>query len=857
MKTLRTSTGKFVSLAAIAAGAVVLILRCANPVDEPPLKWLSRIECPLTNDSFHIAKRLPELMTQFNDTIVRYWYNSSRLPWYRPTDLWASNHARYLAFYTFTDTVTHTITWEKNHVYEWTKKDNVWQWDDRGEVIDILMGGYDSANKGIFYTDSTGPDTLFLDYVKGDTVVMSIPRVDSICYSVTQDSMKTKYFHPTIGSMTIGSTEPAMRDSLKRRTTLLLPAGSVDTTVKVWFRGVQLIVPDASSPPCSVTVRNLSAATVYNCTATVLLQHVDSSSVRSFGTIGPFGSATRTFPIVYDSAGGIYGRGITDTVMVRVQDSATSAPATITVEVNLNGLLATEVTVFSHYITFSKSFINPYELTDTLECHYIDILDGFFIYAIANSTDLWLNVNVSQLHLWRASWCAKPGVSKPPLEKYQDMAGLPRVPDSADNYMGRNVTTLRVGPYGATIDSTLSNTNVNLSEDRLFPEWIYDSMETKPFKMKSVAPVEYMISPYPEISDRTVNIKGTDSLLFTIRAPRFKFKQMLATVRQVYRRSGDMATIEMPFPFSRESKQSLRANFTLKQVLNDLYFTAILPDSNFAQPTRAYLDTLGIDYTLYSPDDPLITAGASTKFVNVINNKCFRTETNITDIMNLWPDSLCIMENIYVPVGTRVMAVNDLRNPLDTDYNKYMGRMYISARTNARTNMVFGWEVGPDTVKLELGYGTFKVNDVMKYFNRMENSMASIDMNVFNHTNLYMNLYGLAGSPSNMDSLQNMPSDTVRQLIRDTASAHQRGYISLLGPRGIRIPARNGTASNRVVLSKWQINEMLKDTSCGWRWEAEFLPMAADTLADTDYVFIQSWIHLEGVNNMDSLLIWH
>ena len=30
--------------------------------------------------------------------------------------------------------------------------------------------------------------------------------------------------------------------------------------------------------------------------------------------------------------------------------------------------------------------------------------------------------------------------------------------------------------------------------------------------------------------------------------------------------------------------------------------------------------------------------------------------------------------------------------------------------------------------------------------------------------------------------------------------------------------------------------------------------MAADTLRDTDYVYIQSYVHMEGVNNMDSLL---
>jgi hypothetical protein len=52
------------------------------------------------------------------------------------------------------------------------------------------------------------------------------------------------------------------------------------------------------------------------------------------------------------------------------------------------------------------------------------------------------------------------------------------------------------------------------------------------------------------------------------------------------------------------------------------------------------------------------------------------------------------------------------------------------------------------------------------------------------------------------------------------------------------------------------MDTMLTDTICGWRWEASFIPMAADTLNDTDFVFIQSWVHVQGVNNMDSLLTW-
>jgi hypothetical protein len=844
VKTHRTSIGKFVSLAAIAAGAVVLILMCANPVDQPPLKWLSRIEVPITNDSFHLARKLPDLMSNFNDTIVKFWYRVDSLPWYRSTDIAPvrpSNHARYFA----TKTVTYTYAseiWEQNHVYEWLQKSGVWQWDDLGEVIDILKGGYDSANTGIYYTGD--PEDLLLETVRGDTVVMSIPRVDSISYAVKQDSIKDKYYHPTFGLITI-SNAPLIIDTLPPAGSPPLPAGPFPPTAfNLSLHGVDVIIFDTSSPAMPITVRNLTGATINNIDITIF------DSVRST-SLGPYGSAVLSFPVVgYDAGlGHQAGKGITGGVLgVQVRYNNADDTARIALEMNCNGLVASEVTVQDSLLSFSKTFINDYDLTDTLDVKYIDVQYGFFRYYLTNYTQLELKVMAEQMHLWITPACEQKGVDSIP----DIAAAFPTYDDSfVRNYYLGMLTTAGAEPH-ILPDSTFRIITQNLSGTRLFPLW----NPSLGVSGKSVSRVKYTISNVTPHGNM-VNVKSTDSLLFVIQSPYFHFKEMTAVVTQEYRRGGDTAKVEMPFPFSSESKQSLRNNFRLKQVLADIFFVPRLPDSQLPQqPRMAFLEHLGIEYKLFTPDDPYTgRVDTSTTFDSVINKKRFRLQSNITGIMNQWPDSMYITEQITVPVGTHILAVNEQAST-DPDYDLYMGRMNIGALTNVRTNMLFGWSVGPDTAKLDLGYGTFNLNGSMKYFNRMENSMASVNMKVFNNTNLYMNLYGLVGSRRLMDTLRKMPSDTVRKLVKNATLAQQRGYIDLLGSLGIRIPPRRDTASSRVVLQKWQIDTMLNSDSCGWRWEAEFLPMNADTLRDTDYVFIQSWVHLEGVNNMDSLLIW-
>jgi hypothetical protein len=855
MKTLLTSKGKLVLLLSAAAGAAVLILRCANPLDQPPFKWRSKIEVPMTNDSFHIAQKLPDLISSFNDTVVQYWYYEDSIPRYPG---YPFTHPRYFSTVWASDTVdtvTHLVVmWKKDHLY---KSEGYNKWKDLGEVnADVLMGGYDSANLGITY-DINDPDYLITEIDKGDTVILSLRQRDSISYRVTQDSMKTKYFQPSLGPITIGSpdlyTPQTINDSaLKKSDTLPLVSALVDTTFNLPFPGITLVAIDPISPPCTVTVRNLSStATVYNCTLTVF------DSVRSFGTLGPGASATRTFPVVSNSGIGV---AFGNTIPIRVrQDSASSVSPgdQMAVRVNIVGLIASEVTASNHFITFSKPFINPYVLTDTLETHNIDILDGFFVYAIDNQSALPLQVDVHQLNLWQRDYCM---THVPPLERYTDFVGLPPGdPDTVNRYMGRNVAHLTVGPYSATVDCTLMHTNVNLSEDRLFGVYQYLAPGiTNDTGWQSTALVEYLVYPVAESGERTVNVKMTDQLTFTIKAPDFKFRQMLATVKIAYHRAGDTAKVKVPFPFNEDSKDSLRGKLRLKQVVSDLFFSARLPDSGNGQPDQAYIDTLKVGYTLFNPENPFTPPTTSfPTFTHVVNKKHFRDVTDITSIINDWPDSMYIAEQITVPVGTEVLAVNDLQNPRDSEYIKYkfMGRMNIAGITTQRTNIMLGWDV-VDTAKLDLGVGTFKVSKDLKYFDRMEDVKASLTMRMLNRTNLYMRLYTLVAPGPRIRLLKNMSFDSVLTLARDSGLAHQHGYMCLLGQKGISIPARGARDTSFIELKPWQIDSMFKYDSCAWRWEANFLPMPADTLRDTDLVYIQSWVHMEGINNMDSLLTW-
>jgi hypothetical protein len=508
---------------------------------------------------------------------------------------------------------------------------------------------------------AANPHTALSKTVTADTVVSSLLCQDSISYMIRQDSLTTKILHAVIGPVTISNAPAPVLG-----TALPFPSSSLDDTVAIPLSWIYRVVFDTTSPPLSVKVRNTSAATVSGLTIKIF------DSVRSLATLGPNDSAILLFPVVgWDAVSGQkVGKAIDDSGAVggslpgvqRHVDSV-SAAAYIEMTFNFNGLNASELSILSYYVSFSKSFVNPCVLSDTLDIYYIDILDGFFWYGINNYIDYRLQVNINQPNLWSHSFCAG---HMPPLESAEDVAAGTTHTDSLFYYMGRNMSVLSVNSDSGAMDSTL----VNLSADRLFPVWIYDSIAGASL---SAAPMEYLTTPYYPAVARIVTIKATDSLTVMSAFRNFKYREMLATTRQEYVFEGDTLKVKVPSPWNASSKDSLGKN-----VYADISSTFHLPDSNFAQRTRAYFDTVEVQYTFFSPDSPAVKAVCSTKFVNVGNNGLFRQQVNITDLMDLWPDSIYIAMRITIPVGTRMMIVNELVDPFDPDYPNYMGRMNIN-----------------------------------------------------------------------------------------------------------------------------------------------------------------------------------
>jgi hypothetical protein len=211
-----------------------------------------------------------------------------------------------------------------------------------------------------------------------------------------------------------------------------------------------------------------------------------------------------------------------------------------------------------------------------------------------------------------------------------------------------------------------------------------------------------------------------------------------------------------------------------------------------------------------------------------------------------------------MPKGAEIVLVNDGEQYLNT-----VGGMRVHITSLSRMVAYMDLAVSSTAASpalLDLGAGVFKT-DMLGIVSKMEKRSMNFNIEVVNHANLPMQLFALVAPDSLVKTLTDT-SDTnksyltpgkVADYLSVAGRAEKFGYVNLLGPNGITIPPRNSTAVNTVALSDTQINTIVMSDSCAWRWQVRFTTTPRDAMADTDYINVNSWLHLEGTNRADSL----
>lgn len=478
--------------------------------------------------------------------------------------------------------------------------------------------------------------------IAGNTLAPSDPIGGTFSYAIAEDTMADQYYSSVFGPIPLSGTPVdsmsiPFTGSYSSGTPVLLPAWPL---LKLkWVYHVELM---DTVQFLTVNVANNSSA---NFSRVIII-------------LGSFGADTINNLLAHSSAAAQYNVraqvidsviNVTVSFMPSNTGTFTAGVDNLSASMSLNGLYAAKVVVLdSMFAGYQRKITNECNITDTVNADYMDIDKGFFVYSATNFTGLELQLSIAHRNLWRTDFCK---VRIPALNSVSDLVGLTNA-DTNVAYGGE------VTPYNARVDFPAGTVNkfskTNISGCRMFPEW-------NPVTKKSVTKVDYRVNV--GIYGRRVTLSAGDSLLFVIKTSAFKYTDMSGTLMETFKRSSDSLKFAMPASWTVGSSPD--------KFFCD-FFTAV------TMPQNAVVDTLVVSQNIFSAKNPDSNCQWTAPVIPAISGAFVREQADIARIIKLKPDTMCILvTSNTIPAGTHVVLVNDLLNPLDSSYNKYMGRMII------------------------------------------------------------------------------------------------------------------------------------------------------------------------------------
>lgn len=664
---------------------------------------------------------------------------------------------------------------------------------------------------GVSDTNALGVDSF------PDVVAFAVTKKDSINMSQKHDALEVKHFHTNLGVIPISGTGT---------TNIMIPMGPSSIAVDFPFSKndtmryskIRSIFFDTSSKPLSITITNTTPVNIDNFTITIL-NLAPTSNPQNIGTLAANGG-TKTVSYPVGGSGIDSGRVIYRVSGTLKATGNIAAGEGVSVQFTLDSLRMAGGEIMDSLLTFIDTFSNPYRITDTVKIDYADVADGAFLYQMTNNTNIDFAITLVHEHTWSTNECVNRHV-----QTLSDLAVFHSKHDSDYFYRG-NLTPNPVLIKGNTTEKILQ---IPFGTNRLFPQW----MDTI-----SVTRVDY-IAQSPEPSGKWKKFGAGDSLHFTITPIAMRFDKMLGTVMAAYQKDSDPSTKEIPFPWKQSSKLSLRGHFFLNRVLTRVTVNTGLPDD-------AMISKFVIDFKVIDPAFPAKPATKTIVLDSLIKGKIFHDSVDITDIVNQFPDSVTITMHGTVPVGTRMVIVNNMQKVGDTTEQ---GGMILHGDVKYDLVAPLGWQItGP--VTMDLATDTVPLKDI-KQVTKLMDKIVQVQMKFNNYTNVNGTLFCLIAPKNKIAGFDNLSTTRVFDLINGNAEVN--GYVNLLGKYGVTLPPRNRDTSENVTLNEQQINMLVNSDTSAWRWELNFYPTPKDSLWDTDSIKIRSRLYIEGTNSMDSL----
>jgi len=588
------------------------------------------------------------------------------------------------------------------------------------------------------------------------------------------------------------------------------------TSVYAEVSGIDYITFDTASDSVILSLENRSAG--------IDFKNLDISITTDFDpplfldTV-PFIAAGSTVNVKIPMAGRKIGAGYTVTVEATLARGTHINPGDeLVFSIDFNGLKIREASAIDSLLDIShteKVLVPVCE--DSFNLAHIDIDYVHLPVTVKNGSQFEFSISARVENLWNADYCN--------LQSLDSLAEIEDGPLDSIYYLGDALPEYTVAPGDNTPSVPPQHFQFIVDRARLFPVWDF-------YNQQSYAPVYVTLRVRHE--GKKVVVNSETSAAISLTKPSLHFSRILGHYTKIAVTEGELTVIPVLPPEFSEFLRTVRGKLTLQKAEIDFGMEFLIPDSSV-------LSKVNYMCSLYDPSPGGISDTLRWHTDSVVKNREFSYNFEVGELINTFPDTLAYKVDYYFAPYEPVILCQGL---LKSDGGFSYVHLPVKVRQNTVLYGIWGIE---DTIRYVFESPITALPISGKQIEALKDKNLEFIFSFINHTNFSGRFFGLAASMEEKDALFALEEDEIGPQVLETEAGKK--FIPVLGPKGFILPARNDTSENSIILTRDNIEKLTESDSVFVRWELLLPPTTTDALRDSDYVFVDGKMVIEGAQS--------
>lgn len=488
----------------------------------------------------------------------------------------------------------------------------------------------------------------------------------------------------------------------------------------------------------------------------------------------------------------------------------------IKISIDMNGLSLKAASLIDSLLLVKYDFNYNYLLSEkNFEAFLVDIDTFALPLEIVNSTPIKFLCKATIQNLWDQNYCKQREIGS--------VANLSnRINDSA-YFMGNRIPPLQINA-GTTIDQSITKLNIKMGPSRFFGAWN---------EKHGVSYMPIKLEGFIGVDGRKISVDKNMALRYKIGQATTCFSK----IEGQYHATKEIPGTWKTFPVSTISNASLGETLRKKCNLTstDLKVNIVFPFGD--STTLEHLDNSIIIAYGYNQTFQYDTVNFT--LLNVRNNRSSLVKLNLGSIINSFPDSISYIVNSSFPPFTK----------LSFDYKTFLClaktvALDISAKINLDLTLSLAWEI-QDSVYIATPISKIDLRKISSQLAFCSDKRLIVDYKIRNSTNLNGKIFTVSMPIEQKNLLAQTKAFDIPKLAADSQKV-----ISLFGTNGVSIPPRNQQLQDSIILSSNSLTSLSSWDSTFLRSAILLIPNKSDALHDTDNIFIDATLSLEGIQTM-------